>query len=54
MPSYEFRCGKCGKKVILALSVSEYTKKTPKCPKCGSKRLERIITSFQVQTSKKS
>jgi len=55
MPAYEFHCKNCGKKVTLVLSISEYTgNKAQKCPKCGSKKLERRITSFQVQTSKKS
>ncbi len=54
MPVYDFKCQDCGKKVTLVLSVSEYENKRRKCPKCGSKKLARLITSFQVQTSRKS
>jgi len=54
MPAYDFRCGKCSKNVTLMLSVSDYERKAFKCPKCGSKKLDRRISSVQVQTSKKS
>ena len=54
MPAYEFFCQKCRKVVTLLLSVSDYENKKRKCPKCGSVRLERQITSIQVQTSRKS
>lgn len=54
LPTYEFRCGKCRKKVTLSLTVGEYENKKYKCTKCGSKSLQRLVTTFQVQTSKKS
>lgn len=54
MPSYEFRCQKCGKKATFVISYSDYEKKKYKCPKCGSKRLERLVSTVQVVTSKKS
>jgi putative FmdB family regulatory protein len=54
MPVYEFKCQKCGKKVNLSLSLADYEKKNPKCPKCGKAKLERLISSFGVQTSRKS
>ena len=54
MPAYEFLCRKCGKIVTLVLTLSDYEKKKPKCPECNSKQLDRQITSFQVQTAKKS
>ena len=34
--------------------MQDYEKKAFKCPKCGSRRLERLISTFQVKTSKKS
>ena len=54
MPTYEFRCKNCARKVILVISFKDYEKKGQKCPKCGSKRLERLISTVQVQTSRKS
>lgn len=54
MPAYEFKCQNCGKKVTLVLTLGNYERKAYRCPKCGSKKLDRRITSFQVQTSKKS
>lgn len=54
MPAYEFLCKKCGKDVMLFVSVSDYENKKLKCPNCNSTQLERQISPFQVQTSKKS
>ena len=54
MPVYEFECLDCGKEVTLVISVSEYEKKDFKCPECGSKKLERLVSSVQVVTTKKS
>ena len=53
MPAYEFECLKCGEQVILIIPISEYETKKYKCPECGSKRLERLVSSVQVVTSKK-
>jgi putative FmdB family regulatory protein len=36
------------------LSISEHDAKKAKCPKCGGKKLEQIISTFQVKTSRKS
>lgn len=54
MPSYEFKCDKCGSKFTLFLSISEYEKTKFRCPKCKSIKVTQQITPFQVKTSKKS
>ena len=54
MPSYEYRCPKCNKKFTLILSIGEHDAGKVKCPKCGGKKLEQLITTFQVKTSRKS
>jgi putative FmdB family regulatory protein len=54
MPAYEFECLKCGEQVMLIIPISDYEKKNYKCPECGSKKLERLVSSVQVVTSKKS
>jgi len=54
MPSYDYRCPKCNKKFTLILSIREHDAGKGKCPKCGGKKLEQLITTFQVKTSRKS
>ena len=54
MPSYDFKCDKCGKKFTLMLTISEYERTKFRCPKCKSVRVKQQISSFQTITSKKS
>jgi putative FmdB family regulatory protein len=54
MPTYDFKCEKCSKKFSLLISVSDYDKKGFRCPKCKSTKVRQQITSFQVNTTKKS
>jgi putative FmdB family regulatory protein len=54
MPSYDYRCPKCNKKFTAILSMKEHDAGRAKCPKCGGKKLEQLITAFQVKTSRKS
>ncbi len=54
MPLYDYKCLKCGKESLLALTLKEHENKTATCPSCGSKELEQLITSFIARTSSKS
>lgn len=55
MPMYDFHCNDCGHEFTLEMRISEYEqKKGRECPACGSGNVERMISSFMVQTSKKS
>jgi putative FmdB family regulatory protein len=58
MPSYEFQCSECHETFDLVTSISEYEKMKEEhsvtCTACGSTNVERHITEFQVQTSRKS
>jgi len=54
MPVYEYVCNACKKKFSETKSVSEYNPKAARCPKCKSRRVERILSGVQVETSKKS
>lgn len=57
MPTYEFRCEKCGKVFEQVWSLSEYDRKLKekqKCPSCHSSRVVKTIPLVQVKTSKKS
>jgi putative FmdB family regulatory protein len=53
MPIYEYACHRCEKCVeIIVRRVSDDF--VPKCPECGSKKLTRLISSFQTHLSLKS
>jgi putative FmdB family regulatory protein len=54
MPSYEYRCPKCNKNFTVILSIGEHDAGKVKCPKCGDRKVEQLITAFQVKTSRKS
>jgi len=54
MPTYDYRCPKCNKKFSLVLSIGDHDAGKAKCPKCGGKKLDQILSAFQVKTSKKS
>jgi len=54
MPTYEYRCPKCSKQFSVILSIKEHDAKKAKCPKCGGKKLDQVLTAFQVKTSRKS
>jgi len=49
MPTYEFRCGECGNKFTVMVSISDKEKLT--CPSCSSKKIEQLFTGCQVRTS---
>jgi putative FmdB family regulatory protein len=54
MPTYEFDCLKCGRKFTLVLSLRDHEKENVSCPRCKSKKVEQLVTSCQVVTSRKS
>lgn len=54
MPTYEFGCLDCGREFTLVLSLSEYERRDVSCPHCKSKRIERLVTTCEVITSRKS
>jgi len=54
MPIYEFDCLECGREFRLVLSLREYEEKKVSCPHCKSKKVEQLVTSCEVVTSRKS
>ena len=54
MPVYEYECAKCGKKFSVEMTITKHAKKKVRCPKCDSARVDRRISMFFAQTSKKS
>lgn len=55
MAFYEFECQKCHKHFTKQQSFAEHDRAAkPKCPECGSRKVEQLVGSVHVQTSKKS
>jgi len=48
MPIFEYRCQKCHE-VFESLQLSRTTEEDTECPQCGSKRTERLISSFATR-----
>ena len=48
MPTYQYRCEKCGKKFERIETISEHEALKLKCPKCGSKKgpLYRAVSTW--------
>lgn len=49
MAIYEFKCSDCGQVFEFLTSTSEKAAKN--CPTCGSQKLEKLLSSFAVNTS---
>jgi putative FmdB family regulatory protein len=54
MPTYEYRCDKCGKRFSMVHSISQHGRKRPACPKCKSAKVEQVFSAFFAKTAKKS
>jgi putative FmdB family regulatory protein len=54
MPTYDYRCEKCGKKFSRIEPISQHGRKRPKCPKCSSVKVAQIFSPFFAKTGKKS
>jgi putative FmdB family regulatory protein len=54
MPTYQYRCKKCGKSFERSEHIAEHEKSHPLCPKCSSKQVEPVLGDFYAKTSKKS
>lgn len=42
MPTYEYRCGNCGKELEVMQSIKEAP--LTKCPKCGKETLKKMVS----------
>jgi len=52
MPTYEYRCNDCGRKVTLQYKTyAEYDQTTPTCTHCGSGDLTRLISRVAISRS---
>jgi putative FmdB family regulatory protein len=54
MPTYQYRCDKCGKKFERSETIAEHEVAKLKCPKCGRKKVSYVPGNVFVVTSKKS
>jgi putative FmdB family regulatory protein len=54
MPTYEYRCAKCGATFTQREPISAHTDRRPTCPKCQSADVEQQFGSISVKTAKKS
>jgi putative FmdB family regulatory protein len=54
VPTYSFRCEKCGKTFQEILTFREYEEWKRKCPKCGSRNIVQLLEPFFAKTSRKS
>jgi putative FmdB family regulatory protein len=54
MPSYEYRCLSCKRRVTIHQTYEEYGQIEPECTHCQSKRLERLLSRVRFMRSEES
>ncbi len=54
MPTYEYRCEKCGKAFSVIMSISEHDRAKVHCKHCKSKRVVQQLSVVSIKTSIKS
>ena len=52
MPTYEYRCDKCGERFEITCHMDERDKPAV-CPNCKSKKITPVISSFTCEAPKK-
>ncbi len=54
MPTYDYRCEKCGKRFSRIEAILTHGRKKVTCPKCKSAAVAQVFTPFYAKTVKKS
>ena len=54
MPTYSYRCEKCGKTFEVTQTLAEHAKAKPTCPNCGATKVAWVPGLVQVITGKKT
>ncbi|WP_354086813.1 FmdB family zinc ribbon protein [Burkholderia ambifaria] len=54
MPTYQYRCEKCGKTFESVEHLAEHASAHPPCPQCGSEQIQHVPTPFVAKTPRKS
>jgi len=52
MPIFEYRCGKCGH--VSSFLEKPNARRSHPCEKCGSKKTEKVFSTFAAQSGKSS
>jgi len=54
MATYEYHCQACGEEFSRREPIGEHAASHSTCPKCGSDKVQQLMRSVHVMTSKKS
>jgi len=54
MPTYEYRCRDCRKRVSIYQTYDEYGSEPVSCPNCGGHDLKRLINRVRIAKSEES
>ncbi|MGD2251538.1 MAG: zinc ribbon domain-containing protein [Anaerolineales bacterium] len=54
MPSYDYRCQDCRKRVSIYQTYQEYGHQPIRCPECGGRNLQRLINRVRIARSEES
>jgi putative FmdB family regulatory protein len=54
MPTYSYRCDRCGKAFSVTETMSRHGRRRVACPKCESTKVTQVFRSFFAKTTKKS
>jgi len=54
VPTYAFRCVKCGAEFDKVMTVVKRERARPVCPKCKGRKTEPVFSGFIAKTSRKS
>jgi putative FmdB family regulatory protein len=54
MPTYEYRCDKCGEQFSRIMSIREYETAQVTCPKCKASEVKQQMSEFIAKTTRKA
>jgi len=54
MPTYEYRCAKCGHVFTVIEHMSKHTDRAPACPRCKATAARQVTSAFYAKTVRKS
>jgi putative FmdB family regulatory protein len=54
MPTYVFRCVKCGEEFEKIMTVAQREKARPACPTCKGRKVTPVLGGFYAKTRRKS